>query len=687
MTSRITVLHHVTGSLLLLAFDWTAAGPLQSEDAFFAEIPKVTSAARLEKSLLEMGMSVTIIDRETIAASPAIEIPDLLRLVPGLQVAHATGAVFAVGYHGANDQWPRRMEVRIDGRSVYLNTNSAVEWNALGIAKEDIEKIEVVRGPNSPSFGSNAVLGSINIITRAPYLQSGTYLRTTLGSQDTANGVIRWGGRLGDFESVVSAQYRSDDGFDNVNDDKQVTDLRLRSDYQLTPSDTLVINLGYTDGDVGADAPEDEGLAFGVKFDPVRDRSIRSHYQQLTWNREQPDDSAYRLNVYHQYYDHDDSYAPGISAFGYPPGTTLPLGLQVGTSQRYDIEFQHNLAPLDRWRLAWGIGGRYDKLESDLLLYGREDVSKTSGRVFGSAEWRPIDGLSITLDALTEVYEDYGNETSPRLGVNWMPTESRSFRANASRSHRVFTLLERYIDYQLFASNGDPIDNNPPDGEADTLVRSVLDDDARPEQVTAFEIGYTENWKELGLLLDVRVFHEQMDDAGSDPQDPDGVTLWRAESGDWDTTGVDVQLDYQPTRNTRLIGAYSYAVLDGRIADDVDANDNIIDYDDLDDTAPRHTLSLQASHRFNPQWSATLAGYYVDDVLWEGEGSEVDSYTRFDLKVARRFGFAGNAGEIALIVHNLADDSYNEFRAPELSARDGNVFERRAYLQMSLNFD
>ena len=82
-----------------------ADSQLPTEDDYFAPIPRVTSAARLEKSLLETGMSVTIIDRETIDASTAIEIPDLLRLVPGFQVTHATGAIFAAGYHGASDQW------------------------------------------------------------------------------------------------------------------------------------------------------------------------------------------------------------------------------------------------------------------------------------------------------------------------------------------------------------------------------------------------------------------------------------------------------------------------------------------------------------------------------------------------------------------------------------------------------
>jgi hypothetical protein len=77
----------------------------------------------------------------------------------------------------------------------------------------------------------------------------------------------------------------------------------------------------------------------------------------------------------------------------------------------------------------------------------------------------------------------------------------------------------------------------------------------------------------------------------------------------------------------------------------------------------------------------------MDNVRWRGEGSEVDSYTRVDLKLARDFGFADTEGQLALIVQNLMDDEYHEFRDPDKNARDGNTFDRRVYLQLSLGFD
>jgi iron complex outermembrane receptor protein len=512
---------------------------------------------------------------------------------------------------------------------------------------------------------------------------SGTYLRGTFGGEDTEIGVARWGGRIGDWDSSITAQYRADDGFDGVNDHKRLTDLRARGDYQATVADTVSVQMGMTSGEAGVDAPAGEEY-----FDPFRDRDIRSHYQQLDWNRADEDGSEYRFKFYHQYYDHDDSYAPDISGFPidpldpagekFPPGTVLPLGLQVATSERYDVEFQHNPTPADSWRMAWGLGGRYDELSSDLMLGDRSRVERFSGRVFGSLEFKPVQNVAIALDVLTELHESHGTETSSRIGANWMASPQRSFRANASQSRRVFNLLERFLDYPLIASDGTNLGQ---------LLISTLGDDFTSEEVVGYELGYTEQWDDLGLLLDVRLFHEELDNSGMGGNNLSGVVVWRDEAGGWDTTGLDLQLDWRPAPDTRLIGAYSYAEIDGRVGDRLDANGNIIRFEAVKDTAPRHTLSLLASHRFDPHWSGSLALYYMDNVRWRGEGSEVESYTRVDLKLARDFGFADTEGQLALIVQNLMDDEYHEFRDPDKNARDGNTFDRRVYLQLSLGFD
>lgn len=686
MGDPLRILASLTAGMLLSAS--YAATPseerLPTEDDYFAAIPKVTSAARLEKPLRELGISVTIIDRQMIESSPALEIPDLLRLVPGFQVAHVTGAVFAAGYHGANDQWPRRMEVMVDGRSVYLNTVSAVEWSALGVAMEDIERIEVVRGPNAPTFGSNAVFGSINIITRPPFVLNGSYLRGTFGSLDTQNAVARWGGALGDWEASLTAQYRSDDGFERVDDDKRIGDLRFRGDHQISTTDSLSIQLGLTEGKLGSDGQP------GEIWNKPRDRDIRSNHQQLTWERDISAGNRYRINFFHNYYEHDDSYRVDISNQPtylpppypalYPPGTSVEQGFYTATSERYDFEFQHDLVPFPDWRLAWGLGARHDSLSSDLLLGDRGRVGKFSGRLFASVEWKPADDLSVSLDALTEMHEGYGTETSPRLGLNWLVTDHSSFRTSAGRSYRVPTLLARYIDRSLYP--------DPPviPGVGFPLIVSSSFDDFTPEQVTAYEVGYMQHWRDLGLSLDVRLFREELEASGVGLESP-GPTIWRDDGGGWTAKGLDLQLEYRPTAKTRLTGAYSWAKTDGEVGTEANADGEIIRFETLEETTPLHTLSFLLSHRFNLNWHGSLALYHMDDFQWRGEGSDVDSYTRIDLKLGRRFAAGSGDGEIALILHNVTDEDYNEFRVPGTYGRYGNVFERRTYVQLSLQFD
>jgi iron complex outermembrane receptor protein len=486
--------------------------------------------------------------------------------------------------------------------------------------------------------------------------------------------VARWGGDLGDWETTLTAQYRADDGFDKVNDHKRITDLRFRGDHQVNPVDSLSIQLGLSRGEVGGDG-QDTG---DPDDDPFRGRDIVSHYQHLTWNREAANGSRQRLSFFHHYYDTDDDFALDVAFLGLPPGTTLPLAWHTATEERYDVEFQHNLSPRDNWRLAWGLGGRYDTFSSDRLLGERGEVEKYSGRVFGSLEWRPVDDLVLSLDALTEMHETYGTEASGRIGINWLAADSRSFRANVSRNHRVYPLLERYVDYPLIASDGTDL------GKA---FATEVHDEFKPERVVGYELGYTERWNDIGLYLDLRLFREDLDDVGVELIRRGAPLIWRDGGGGWTTKGFDVQLDYRPNAETRIVAGYSRANTDGRVESRLDASGAVSEYDVIDDAVPYNTFSALLSHQFDPRWSGSLAVYHVDDMRWRGEGSEVEGYTRVDLKLSHEFPFAHGRGQVDLIVHDLTNEQYHEFRTPELSSRSGNLFDRRAYLQLSLDFD
>ncbi len=654
---------HCAAALLpLIAFSPVFAADAPSELDFFQPIPTVSLATRLPGAVLDTPASVTILDRAIIDASTATNIPDLLRLVPGFQVAHATGAQYTATRHGVSDQLERRLEVLVNGNSVYLPTNAAVEWNLVGVALEDIERIEVVRSPNAPALGSNAMFGSINIITRKPFELAGGHLRATGGSLDTAIGVARIGGRLGPMDAVATFQYTQDDGFDNIDDHKRINNLRLQGDLDLSPTNNLDIEIMVSDGEVGADG-------VGTEVEPFRDRKLKDSYQALTWRNAQPSGQGSRLAFTHRITTQDDSYRYFIT-----PSLFLPLGFTDSTTERFDLEFEHALAPAREWRLLLGAGARYDVIQSDLYLAHYDgEVSAWSGRLMAAAEWGPIDGLIVNLNALTEFHEIADTYTSPRLGVNWRFSKDQALRASVSRNYRVFSPGEQLSDYPLILSDGTYLRH---------LIRST-GPGLPPEQLTSYELGYLAQWPSRNLQFDFTLFHEELRDAGSGARDPSRATVWSGDNGHWNTNGAEAQLRFAPDRDTLLFASYSYATTHGSEFTRIDAEGNPIEWKSFDDTTPRHTLALQLSRKLHPGWQGTLALYHMSDMRWLGEGGKVDAYTRVDAKVSKSIKWGETEVELALIAQNLTNDAYYEFRPDYVYEKPGNVFDRRVFFQVS----
>ena len=651
--------------VLLLAYGALQSSELPSEMDFFTPIPTVSMATRLPGDVLDTPASVTVIDRDLIRASTALTIPDLLRLVPGFQVAYATGALRTVTRHGVSDSVERRMEVMVNGNSVYLPTNSSVEWNLIGVALEDIERIEVVRSPNAPALGSNAMFGSINIITRKPFTLAGTYLRATGGSLDTAIGVARIGGRIGEMDAVATFEYSQDDGFEDIDDHKRINNLRMQGTIDLGAHGDLDIELGYGDGEAGADG-------VGSLLEPFRDFRLKQDYQALTWRRATPDGAGHRLALVHHGTTQDDSYQVEFA-----PGLSARLGLQDTEADRFDLDYEHRLAAGDDWRFVWGVGARYDIVRSDLYLarHGGE-VTTWSGRALASAEWEPVEHLFVNLNVLTGFYEIADPTTSPRLGVNWRFREHQALRASISRNLRVFNIGEQLADYPVVLSDGTYVRH---------LVRSTGPGLA-PEQLTSYELGYLARWPAWDLSYDLTLFQEEMRDEWAALRDPTNAQIFGDKGGHWTTRGLELQVRFEPDRDTLLFGSYAYAQTDGWEYTNVDANGDPYGRQSFDDATPRHTLALQLSRTFHPGWQASAVLYHMSDMRWLGEGGEVDAYTRLDAKLAKAVDWGGTRAELAFILQNLTGSRYNEFRPDFVFEKPGNVFDRRAFLQVSVQW-
>src|SRR6202451_1508448 len=155
---------------------------------------QVTSVSKKEQKLSRTGAAIFVITQDDIRRSGATNIPDLLRLAPGVDVARVDANRWAISIRGFNDQHANKVLVLIDGRSVYSPSFSGVFWDMVDVPLEDIERIEVIRGPGGTVWGANAVNGVINIITKNAQATRGGLVSAGTGSQDHADVLVQYGG-------------------------------------------------------------------------------------------------------------------------------------------------------------------------------------------------------------------------------------------------------------------------------------------------------------------------------------------------------------------------------------------------------------------------------------------------------------------------------------------------------------
>jgi iron complex outermembrane receptor protein len=655
------------------------------EHYFFEEIPIVLSATRLSQPLANTPAAITIIDKEMIRASGAVEIPDLLRLVPGFQVARYHGAKYTATYHGNADQFARDMQVLIDGRSVYDPVFGGVSWSDLPLAIEDINRIEVIRGPNAAAYGSNSFSGVINIITEYPSEQKGTLMKITAGSENTHQGLLRHAGALGKLDYRVTLSYDENTGFATRPDDSDTAAGSFRGDYQFDANDSISIQLGYSGG------LREDGY-YGDTVQPPRDTHHTYHFQQLRWNHVSSPNSESSLQFYHNYQQVDDVFqmltlselliaegvppalVPGlIAAFGL---TDLPPVLGYGfESQRYDLEFQNTSRLSDELRIVWGLGARHDSGAGKEVFNTSSTIDRDQWRAFFNAEWIPVTELTMNLGIMYEDFDGYAPLLSPRLALNFHPAADHTLRLSASRAYRIPALWEAHGDLMVYLTDGAPLGQ---------FHKTTVDLD--PEEITSFEIGYLGQFPDINMTVDIRAFREEISELIAEARDysypvvsPLFSGVFSSFNSGWlDIEGAEIQIQYRPATNSLIHAGYSRMHAEGQEARRINALGDIDDYRNTAKQVPEESFNFLVSHRFPYGIQASAAYYYMGRLKWGGDGADLPSYDRLDLRVAKKYKFQGASGEIALILQNVDDDHF-EFS-------ESNLSEERFYLQFGMQF-
>jgi len=704
-------------SALTLASVAHADTDLVSEATFFDNVPYLSAATRLRQKQSEIPAAVTLIDRQMIETSGAVTIADLLRLVPGFQVAQVNANKHAVVSHGQGEPHPGRLEVMIDGRSVYSAIVSTVDWRALGISLNDIDHIEVVRGSNVVTHGSNAFLGAINIITRQPLQDRGTQLSVLAGDLGTREYTVGSSGRIGDLDLRFSGGFLKNDGTgdgdDNdpvtgqpvrvtIEDGGEISQLALRGLYTPSLSDTLDFHLGISHGQFG----------MGNATHPLEfaDREVDTNFQNLTWTRALDNGNQLRLQGYHNYtrYNQDArqwisqiladslntpipvgtpvlSWAdisglsgipesvlqvaiPNLDQIAGEPDQLVNLDAEEGSTHRYDLELEYSGELNPQTRLIGGIGWRLDQIKSVPQLNTDSYITDPFYRLFGNLEWQPSAAWTFNSGAMLEYNGLIGGRLSPRLGANWHLNRRHTLRAGVSQAYRTPSMLDWYQFAQVvLPSNGAVLD-----------VISATFRDLKPERVRSAELGYLYQQPRWKSTVDLRLFYEDIDDAISDfrrnlsdfglTEVGDDEVFENRNSSRWYNRGAELQWQLNPTANQRINLAYGYLETVGTF----ERNKKV---EQPDERSPRHTLSLLASRQLTQDLTLSATYYYLSELFWfKGDSTH---YRRLDARLAQAFRLGRHQASLELIGQNLLGDDYLEFER-------NNVFDTRLFVRFNL---
>lgn len=653
-----TMLSHTLCKLLMLpgvCASVPAVAAEQMAEDYFDQVPVILSASRLTQSRQDVPVATSIIDRQMIEASGFTEIPDLLRLVPGMLVEYDSGHVQAVGSHLLNDRFSRRMQVLIDGRSVYSPAFGGVHWTQLPITIDDIERIEVVRGPNAASYGSNAFTGTVSIITRHASQDRGTSVKVNAGGNGLKEGFVRYGGQNQDLDYRMSVAYREGDGFDERHDGKEVSILTARADYQINLSDTLILDVGLNNTTLEMDNVFDSLI-------PDYERNHDSRYAQIKWQRVLPAGGEFYAQFYYNNYDDNNAYLTRpIAGLG---GIQVDINEDVD-SDRYDLEFQHTLGKMDNGlQMVWGGGYRHDKVSTETFLGVNSPGENDTWRLFSNAAWQVTDKWLINAGLMYEDSDLGGTELSPRLGFNFQISPGHTIRIAASKATRIPTLFEQIPDWRI---------QIPAFGVDDVVIYNA--GKVGSEEIVSYELGYFAQLTDT-LTADMRLYRDELDDLiglrlGDYPFDVDALSadLYFDNIDEATIDGFEMELDYRPDIHTRIIFNYAYT--------DIDSSDVIKDVN-YSDSAPQNNLSLLAMHEFDQGYSGSLSYYYVGEYKQLATNQMQDGFGRVDARLAKRIKTSAFIGEIALVAQNIFDES--------IETRLKTVAERRVYLSLQVKY-
>lgn len=629
---------------------------------------KISSLSRKDQKLSQTPAAISVITPDDIRRSGATTIPEALRLVPGLAVGRIGSSVWAISSRGFNGRFANKMLVMIDGRTIYNNIYSGVYWEQYDLLMEEIERIEVIRGPGATVWGANAVNGVINIITKSARNAQGGLVTMGTSNEERAYVGGRFGGRAGKkvayrmsmkllrLGDQVSGRVRPGQPGVGAGDTFDTERGGARVEWQISPRDTLTVHGDLYRGDYRTNSLETLAPLVAPNANTTPEIvDVEGGFLQARWQRK-----GERSETAVQWYFDSASRNEALGS---------------ASLRNLDLDFQQRYALRKRHDLVWGMGYRRldDRLDTRVAAAALFRPVSTGQDLYSSFLQDDIalkkDKLVLTVGSrlLHNFYSGFA--VQPGVRLLWTPTANNGLWASVSRAVRTPARKDTDIDVRFAV----------PQFGAGVQVRYLGSREFANESVVAYEGGYRHQFRNR-LSADVAVFTSRYSDLqsfalgnpyfSSDPGVRLVVPLRTINGPGAISKGLEVATNWKASYRWRLGANYTFYHVRSLATSTQPLTLS------AGSTTPAHQVQAHSSFDFTRKLSLDVFGYSVSRTH-----PEVPNYLRLDTRLSWR---PHEALELALGGRNLLDPHHPEFIGEDF-LQSGQI-RRSAYVRATWRF-
>jgi iron complex outermembrane recepter protein len=628
---------------------------------------EVISVSKKEQKLSQTASAIFVINSEDIRRSGATNIPDLLRMVPGMDVAQINSNTWAITARAFNGKFSNELLVLVDGRTVYTPTFGGVFWDVLDIPLEDIERIEVIRGPGGSVWGTNAVNGVVNIITKKAADTKGAIVEALAGNLDQGSGTVQYGGtlgKLGDFRTYVKY-------FNQVSlpgptgrsgsDGWHLLRGGFRIDSTISPKDTLTVQGDIYTGEEGDPTIFLPSITSPAALDIESQVPLSGGFLQTIWNHTYSRKSDTTLQFSYDQYERNDVLNEERNTF--------------------NTDFQNHIAWGGKQDIVWGLSYRFSASRSNGGLTFSLFPANLSTQVFGAFFQDEItivpNQVFLTVGSKLEHDHFAGFNLEPSARIAWAPTDHQMMWAAISQADRVpaATDTDARLNFGGFTGSG----GTP------TAISLFGNPHFKDEDVIAFEMGYrTTVFKNLSMDF-AAYFGDYTNQETIEPATPFfentpapphlvlPLTYENLMHGE--THGFEVAANWKAANRWTLSPGFDL----GRIH--MHSNPNSQDtgsVGDAEGSTPRESAQLRSHVNLSGGIGWDVSAYFVNRI----PNLQVASYTRLDTGLSWQWK---KSFVVSLAGQNLLKNEHLEYVDSSQSVRS-TLIKRSGYVKLTWRY-